>query len=82
MTLKRDDEEERVESSIFNRYFPANSDNQTNNINSMFDFLQIHNNEESNTKFIRLMCDYLCSFDLTATSGNRETNENEQSTLK
>ncbi len=45
----------------------------------MVDLLQTHNYEESDRKFIQLMCDHLCSFDLTATGENRVTDENKQS---
>ncbi len=77
--MNRDHEVEMLEQTILDQYFPANSENQTNNINSMVDLLQTHNYEESDTKFIQLMCDHLCSFDLTATGENCVTDENEQS---
>jgi len=84
VTLKRSDEVERFEQKILNRYLNRNRKNQTENINSMLDFLQNHYYEESSEEYIQLMCDRLCSFDVTTTSENRTSamNKNEQSMSK
>ena len=65
--LKRGDEEKALEYSIYNRYFPANSENE------MLDFLRIHHNEESNASFIQMVFDLLCSYDVQAVAESYST---------